>query len=235
MNSKGFRIALGFLLVIGTLFFLLKYSLYSDSIPTSPQVNSQTALDQQSFSVVPPSQDTLIKSHSPILGSFSAKVTIVEFLDPECEACSAMFPHTKAVLKEFGEKVRLVIRYMPFHPNSLLAANILEGARAQNKYWEAMALLFENQPEWAGHQAPRPDLIPEILKPLKLDMKKIMQEANDGRFTEQIKIDQADGKRAGVSRTPTFFINGQRLEQMGYEPLRDAVASQLESLENGSH
>jgi protein-disulfide isomerase len=39
-----------------------------------------------------------------------------------------------------------------------------------------------------------------------------------------VQIDQADGKTLGVNGTPTFFVNGKMLQELGYEQLRALVA-----------
>lgn len=189
----------------------------------APSTVGQTEANQSSFRVVPIENSILIKPHSPIKGPFAAKVTLVEFLDPECESCAVMYPYVKKVAEEFEKDLRVIIRYMPFHGNSRYVANILEGARAQDKYWEALELLFATQNQWADHHNPRPELIPEILKPLRLNMDKIITDAKAGKYDQQINEDLEDGKKIGVRATPTFFINGNALEELGYESLRSSI------------
>jgi protein-disulfide isomerase len=82
----------------------------------------------------------LVRLDSPTLGPADAPVTLVEFLDPECESCSAFYPTVKRILKDYDGKVRLVVRYMPFHHNSTLAATFTEAAGEQGKYWEMQEL-----------------------------------------------------------------------------------------------
>ncbi len=183
--------------------------------------------ETESFRVVPVDLRLLIKPHSPVKGAFNSKVTIVEFLDPECEACGGMYPIVKKIIKEHEADVKLVVRYMTYHGNSKYVANILEGARAQNKYWEALEILFATQEQWASHHDPKPDLIPEILKPLNLDMKKIITDAKAGKYDKQITEDSNDGKTVGVSGTPTFFVNGHMLQELGIDSLKSAVIESL--------
>jgi protein-disulfide isomerase len=219
MKNKFFIAAIVFLIVLGGVLWSMKDSL----APSAPPSVSSSA-PQSVFAV---DHSLLIREHAPVLGPANAPITIVEFLDPECEACRAMYPITKKVMAEFPNQVRLVIRYMPFHQNSLMAANILEEARAQGKYWEALELLFKRQPEWADHHDPKPDQMFVILSQLKLKNESLQVAARDGKYTAQIKQDEDDGKRLGVRRTPTFFINGKILEEMGEQPLRDAIANSL--------
>lgn len=167
--------------------------------------------------------DVLIRSHSPTKGPASAPVTIVEFLDPECESCSAMHPIVTTLLAEYPEKVRLVTRYMPLHGNSLFAASALEEARELGKYDEALETLFKKQPEWASHHAPRPELIVVYLKAMGIPEKRLEKTYLIEKHREKIELDRADGVKAGVHMTPTFFVNGMMLGEIGYRPLKNAI------------
>ncbi|MFN7904667.1 MAG: DsbA family protein [Pseudobdellovibrionaceae bacterium] len=169
----------------------------------------------------------LIREHSPIKGSLDAKVTIVEFLDPECEACRAMHPIMKTLLKEYDGKVRLVIRYMPFHGNSLLAASALEEAKELGKFDEALDKLFERQPEWADHRYPKPELIAVILKEIGISEKQLDNTYLVKKHRGKVDIDEADGAKLGVRMTPTFFVNGEMLSNIGYDPVKQAIEKAL--------
>jgi protein-disulfide isomerase len=226
MKNKFFIIAI---LVIGV--FLAAFMYFKDQVKGGSSSNQYTTAtpdkNSQPFSVVPVDASILIKPHAPVKGAFAAKVTVVEFLDPECESCSAMYPVVKKIYEEYKPDIRIVVRYMTFHQNSKYVANILEGARAESKYWEALELLFETQGQWANHQNPNTDLIPEILKPLKLNIKKIIADAKAGKYDKQIAEDMEDGKKVGVRGTPTFFVNGTMLEELGYESLKNEIENKL--------
>lgn len=225
MKNKSLIIAVFIIGLFLGLFLYLKSEV--KTAEQSDSATAQIASDSEQFRVTPIESSTLIKSHSPIKGPFSAKVTLVEFLDPECESCAAMYPHVKKVSKEFEKDLRVDVRYMTFHGNSKYVANILEGTRAQNKYWEALELLFATQNKWANHHNPQPELIPEILKPLGLNMDKIIADAKSGKYDQQITEDMEDGRKAGVRGTPTFFVNGRMLEELGYESLRSSIQSKI--------
>ncbi len=226
MKNKLFISAL----VIVFLFLMAFWGLsknFKSQTGNPENTGSHMISETESFRVVPVDLRLLIKPHSPVKGAFNSKVTIVEFLDPECEACGGMYPIVKKIIKEHETDVKLVVRYMTYHGNSKYVANILEGARAQNKYWEALEILFATQEQWASHHDPKPDLIPEILKPLNLDMKKIITDAKSGKYDKQITEDSNDGKTVGVSGTPTFFVNGHMLQELGYDSLKSAVIESL--------
>ena len=139
-----------------------------------------------------------------------------------------MDPIVKGLIKEFEGQVRLVIRYMPFHGNSMRAATTLEEAREHGKYWESLSALFYNQLQWGSHHDPRPDLIPTYLTPLgltpeMLDEKKVLE-----KHQWKIDLDFADGKKLGVTHTPTFFVNGIKQDEISYEALKAAIQSELQ-------
>jgi len=172
-------------------------------------------------------KDLLIRSYSPSQGPEAAPVTIVEFFDPECESCRNMHPIVNRVLNEFGSKVRLVVRYMPFHRNSVYAASILESARKQGKYWEALDIVFEKQPEWGSHEAPKPELLIGYLSTLNLDLNLLKASLEDPEIKGRIQQDQADGRELGVKSTPSFFVNEKLITDFSYDGLRAAIQSNL--------
>lgn len=227
MKNKTFLMSLVIVVVFIGAFLGLSKNYKNTELNTSNS-NLSAANNQASFQITPIDSNLLVKQHSISKGNIDAKVTVVEFLDPECEACSATYPFVKKIVQEFSNDVRFVVRYMPFHQNSKYAANILEGARAQGNFWEALELLFVEQDRWADHHSPNPDLIPEILAPLKLNMNKIITDAKNGKYDNLVLEDQSDGKLSGVKGTPTFFINGHQLQELGYEPLRRAIMEALQ-------
>jgi protein-disulfide isomerase len=169
----------------------------------------------------------LVRLHSPTIGPADAAVTVVEFLDPECEACGAMHPIVKQLLEEFDGRIRLVVRYMPLHQNSAYAASLLEGARDQGKYWELMDVFLTRQPQWASHDAPRPELLLSYVKEMGLNVDAVTAVAKSSGTERRIQMDLADGTAVGVTGTPTFFVNGQLLTRLGHEPLRTAILAAL--------
>lgn len=181
------------------------------------------------------SPETLVRADSPTLGAADAPVTLVEFLDPECESCAAFSPVVKKILKDYDGKVRLVVRYMPLHPNSLPAATLLEAAGEQGKYWQMQELLFQKQPEWgerhgAPASAPKPDvdaLFEKYAMELGLDLEKVSAAIKENRYRAKLERDLRDGQTLGVRQTPTFFVNGRRLARFGEADLRALIQDEL--------
>ena len=177
----------------------------------------------------------LVRPDSPALGKADAPVTLVEFLDPECESCREFNPFIKQLLKEYEGKIRLVVRYMPLHPNSRLAAAFTEAAGEQGKYWEMQEILFRRQPEWGerhGQPAPAPQETPTVLferyaTEIGLDLATVKSAVAQNRFAAKVERDLQDGQSLGVSRTPTFFVNGRRLMQFSREDLKALIDDEL--------
>ena len=184
------------------------------------------------------SMEQLVRPDSPTLGPADAKVTLVEFYDPECEACAAFHPIVKKILKDYEGRIRLVARYMPLHPNSLSAASLTEAAGEQGKYWQAQELLFEKQPEWgqkhgpAAASAPPPNinvLFQRYAEELGLDLAKANAAVRENRYGAKIDRDKKDGQALGVRQTPTFFVNGRKLMTFSEAALRQMIDAELGS------
>src|SRR5262245_5738805 len=177
----------------------------------------------------------LVRHDSPTLGPVDADVTLVEFLDPECESCAAFYPTVKRILKDYDGKVRLVVRYMPFHHNSVLAATFTEAAGEQGKYWEMQEMLFRRQPEW-GERHGEPEtttrespaaLFEKYARELGLDVDKIKRAVAQNRYAAKLERDKSDGENLGVRRTPTFFVNGRQLARFSEQDLRSLIDEEL--------
>lgn len=177
----------------------------------------------------------LVRPDSATLGPADAKVTLVEFYDPECEACASFAPTVKQILKDYEGRIRLVARYVPLHPNSLTSANFIEAAAEQGKYWEAQDMLFKKQPEWGTKHGAPPDpsappinvLFDKYAKELGLDLEKASRAITERRFEKKIEQDKKDGQGLGVRKTPTFFVNGRMQNGFGEAGLRALIEEEM--------
>jgi len=170
----------------------------------------------------PPVFDIAIEDR-PWRGGVNAAVTIVEFTDYECPSCATTQPVLEEVAKEFGDKVKLVVRSFPLdqHKHAFKAAEAAEAAREQGKYWEYTAILFTNQ------TALEVDNLKQYASQLGLDRKKFDAALDSGKFSDRVKRDIADGDKIGVDSTPTVFINGKRAREKSREALKTAIEAAL--------
>lgn len=173
--------------------------------------------------------EALVRPGAPVLGAEQAPVTLVEFFDPACEACRAFYPVVKRALSDFGGKLRVVLRYTPFHDSSEKAVRILETARMQGVFEPVLAALMKSQPRWAAHDGPDMAAAWDAARGAGLDVEEARSQMRHPGITAIINRDRADLRTLGIRSTPTFFLDGQRLDlnnrQDLYDRIRNAVAN----------
>jgi protein-disulfide isomerase len=169
------------------------------------------------------------RSDSPMLGNKNAKITMYEFSDFQCPYSKAYFDSTfSQIKKEYVDtgKVKIVYRNLPlpFHVNAQKAAEAGECANRQGKFWEYHDLLFTKaKSDGTGLDTAS---LKSYASQVGLDNSKFNQCLDNGETTDVIKKDLADAQSAGVTGTPTFVINGQKV--VGAQPI-----SNFESIING--
>lgn len=169
-----------------------------------------------------------IRAHSPKFGENKKGVVVVEFLDPECEACAAFHPIVKKMFKENYEDISLYVRYLPNHKNSRFVVKLLESARLQNKYNEALDVIYSTQNKWAAHNNTKPQLLWEFLSQVEgLDIEKLKVDSKKESFDKMMDIDIQDARTLGVRGTPSIFVNGKRLDVLSYRTLIELLESEL--------
>jgi protein-disulfide isomerase len=154
---------------------------------------------------------------APSVGS--GKVEIVEFSDFQCPFCQQFFNNAykdiKAKYVDTG-KVKLTFRHYPlsFHQNAEKAAEAAECANRQGKFWQYHDVLFTK----AQGDGTNLDItsLKKYAKDLNLDTNKFTTCLDNGETAEVIKKDIADAGKAGVTGTPTIFIDGKKI--VGAQP-----------------
>ena len=170
---------------------------------------------------------TFVRDHSQTRGSDDAKVYLVEFMDPACETCAAFSPFVKQMMDANPGKIKLVLRYAPFHDGADYFVKILEAAKKQGKYWETLDIMYKSQPFWASHSNPQPQRIWQFLPRAGLDIEQIRKDMKDPAIVKIIEQDLADAKTLNVRKTPGFFANGKPLQTFGRRNLQELVHSAI--------
>jgi protein-disulfide isomerase len=187
-----------------------------------------TAQRESEIAAVAQASDSpLERDYSISAGPPDARVVLVEFFDPACETCRVFSAHVKTLLASHPGKVRLVLRYAPFHKGADTMVLILEAARQQDKFWEVLDVMYETQPEWASHHHPQPDLIWQFLPAAGVDVARIRRDMNDPELRGILNQDLADAKALGVQRTPQFFVNGKPLLNFGFQQLKSLLDAEV--------
>ncbi|MBK6594470.1 MAG: thioredoxin domain-containing protein [Burkholderiales bacterium] len=172
-------------------------------------------------------RSALIRPHSPSLGRADPPVVIVEFLDPACETCRTFYPMVKQLMAQHPDRIRLVVRYAPFHKGSDKVVAVLEAARRQGKFWPSLEALLASQQDWASNHTAKVDLAWKYLEPIGLNMEQLAIDLTAPDVKQAVAQDLADANTLGVSQTPEYFVNGRPLPSFGFEQLRQLVAEEV--------
>ena len=160
----------------------------------------------------------------------NSELTVVEFLDFECEACGAYYPVVEKLRKEYGDRVTFVARYfpMPGHRNAEPAARAAEAAARQGRFEAMYNKLFTTQKEWGESQEWKAPVFRGYAKELGLNMEKFDADFADPETAGRIQADQRDGLGLDVQGTPTFFMDGSKIQPPGsYEEFKTLIDNRL--------
>jgi protein-disulfide isomerase len=217
---KVSTIILGILLVISL--FTGGFGLKGDKQDTPPTIPTGAVAGLPSTPV-----DVSVDD-DPVKGEKNAPVTIIEFSDFQCPFCGRFFLEALPQIEEKyikTGKARLVYRDFPLsslHPMAQKAAEASECADEQGKFWEMHDKIFQNQGTLSLSN------LKQWATDLKLDTKRFNTCLDSSKYASEVQKDFNDGQAAGVSGTPSFFINGQLL--VGAQPFSSfqaAIESEL--------
>jgi len=166
------------------------------------------------------SEITKVRASDHTKWSKDNKNVLVEYSDFQCPACKSFHE----VLKSFEassspdfaitQKITLIFRYYPLyqiHKNSLNAAYAAEAAGLQGKFWEMGNKLFEKQDSWRSLSDPK-NYFFNLASELKLDLVKFQKDLHSQSVKDKVQNDLSQGEKIGINETPTFFLNGKKVE-----------------------
>ena len=169
----------------------------------------------------------LIRPHSPSLGKVDAPVVIVEFFDPACGTCATFYPLVKQLMAQQPNKIRLVMRYAPFHKGSDKVVTVLEGARRQGKFWPTLEAMLSSQAGWVSNHTANVDRVWTHLNPVGLNMEQLAIDMTSPDIQQVVAQDLGDANTLRVTQTPEYFVNGRPLPTFGFEQLKALVEEEL--------
>jgi len=151
-----------------------------------------------------------------VFGKSDSKVVLIEYGDFQCEGCASINPAIEEITAQYKDKIKFIYRNFPLttiHPNAKAAAGVAEAAGLQGKYWEMNSKIFENQSEWSESSGQeRYDIFKGYANSLNLDIDKFLSDLSLNEISQKISFDQTLGKESKVDSTPTFFLNGSKLD-----------------------
>jgi protein-disulfide isomerase len=163
---------------------------------------------------------------APVKGPATAKITLVEFSDFQCPYCAAAIHRLDDLLAKHPQDIRLIFKQFPLdiHSDAALAAEAALAAHAQGKFWPMHDKLYAN------FRSITREKIFELAKEVGLDQTRFAADLNSGKYKSTVQKELAEGERAGVSGTPTLFVNGKHFNGPVEVPiLEQIVQTELKS------
>ena len=136
-------------------------------------------------------------------------------------------PLFEQVLDKYPDSVKIVFKHYPlsFHKQALPAALAAMAAGEQGKFWEYHDELFLHQSSLSSQK------YMEIAKNMDLDLKKFSLDRMRPSLRNKIEQDIADAQKAGLTGTPTIFVNGRKLKKRDFGSLTKLIDSELAKLQ----
>lgn len=162
-------------------------------------------------------------------GKMDSPVVLTEFVDFQCEACYAYYPAVKEVKELYKDKVKFQVRNFPIssgHQFAMQAARSAEAAARQGKFWEMHDKIFESQKSWEQMKDPQ-STFDSFAKEIGLDVAKYNSDRMSSEVNAVVNKDLKDVKELGGTGTPTFLLNGKRVEK-NPEPTVEAFSKFLD-------
>ena len=193
MSNKVLLIIIAFILILVA---LIVFSKNDGVVPTEPASNNT-------------------------YGNSESKVVLMEAYSLSCPACASFHPLLKEIREEYKDRILFQVVHFTLSgtsrsgglQNARAAHRAVEAAARQNKFWEMHDLLFENRESWTITTTSDP--VPQIevyAQELGLDLVQFKEDFASEEINEIIKNDEKYLKSLKVTETPTFFINGEKLD-----------------------
>ncbi|MDP3962409.1 MAG: thioredoxin domain-containing protein [bacterium] len=186
-------------------------------------VAAEKKADREGASALLPDQ---IVSTDHIRGSEAAAVTLVEYGDFQCPACALYYPIVERLVSEYSSStLRFVARHFALsqHANAMPAALAAEAADKQGKFWEMYGKLYDSQRDWENSKEAK-NIFLGYARDLGLDEEKFLNDFDLPSSKEKINNDYKSGLKAGVNSTPSFFVNGKKINNpQSYEDFKRII------------
>ncbi len=163
-----------------------------------------------------------------VKGSENASVTLTEYSDFQCPACAAFQPVVNDILSEFPDALKLEYKHfpLPIHALAEPAARAAEAAGQQDAFFAYHDLLFKNQTEWSNNPNPSA-LFFKYAADLELDVDLFKRHFNSSILRDRVKEDFTEARGLGLTGTPTFFLNGERMNIETYEDFKNQIRAAI--------
>ncbi len=213
MNNKIVIGIVSFLAVAGFLFVAYKLTNGPQTSAVFPEVNKVLVSDHVKWAT----------------DSAAKKNILVEYGDLQCPACKSFHDFLAVEVEATGagktdltKKITFVYRNYPLvqaHQHAEEAAYSAEAAGNQNKFFEMVDMLYNNQQAWASKNNAK-EIFEGYAKGLKLDLDKFRKDRDSKEIKDKVSADSLSGDKAQVNSTPTFFLNGKKVEVNSFDEFK---------------
>lgn len=172
-----------------------------------------TFTKQKTNDKTPGSSNAQPTSHTE--GGGKSGVVLIEYGDFQCPACGQFYPIVKQVVDKYKDQITFQFRNFPLvqiHQHAFASARAAEAADKQGKFWEMHALLYENQQSWGVASNPTSFFV-EYAKQLGLNVEQFQTDMASSEASGRINADITEAQKIGANATPTFVLNGKKLEK----------------------
>lgn len=151
-----------------------------------------------------------------VFGNTEGVVTLIEYGDFQCPACGQFYPIVKQVKEQLKEDLRFEFKHFPLsqiHPNAIAAHRASQAAATQGKFWEMHDLLYESQSAWNTVSNPA-TIFEQYATQIGLDKEKYSLDFANSDTLRIINADVAEAKSKGATGTPTFYLDGELIDDL---------------------
>lgn len=179
-------------------------------------------------------QTKKLKANDHIKWSPAKKNILVEYSDFQCPSCKNVhdilksFEASSSADFDITKKVTLVFRNFPLfqiHDKAYLSAYAAEAAGIQGKFWEMSDLLFNNQQSWSASGDPQKEYFIDYAKELQIDVDWFIKDINSSEVKNWVSQDLLEAEQIGIDSTPTFFLNGKKVDVSSFDELKNLLKS----------
>ena len=193
------------ILVVGSVWGLVKITKFSASQPSGEAVT----IDE-------------VSGRDWAVGT--GKAVLIEYSDFQCPACGAYYPLLNKLIEEHGSEFTFVYRHFPLqqHLNAIPAAYAAEAAGKQGKFWEMHSVIFNHQQEWSSAGNIN-ELLLSYADGLRINLEQFKNDLRSAEVKDKVGNDYRGGINAGINSTPTFFLNGKKIQPRSYKEFIDLI------------
>lgn len=164
-----------------------------------------------------------LKSH--VKGNPEAEVVLRKHSDFQCPACAEFSVVVREIMDAYGDQIRFEYKHFPLiaiHPQAVPAARAAEAAGQQGKFFEMHDKLFDNLSAWSRSPNPQGNFV-AYAEEIGLDIETFRRHMRSSILRDKVMEEYDEARELGLTGTPTFFLNGERMQYVTYQDFRDEI------------